>query len=306
MQAEVSVIIPTYNGAKKLPILLQSLIRQSFKEFELIVVVDGSTDSTMEILEPFKNLFENLRIIQQENRGRSGSRNAGARLATSDLLLFIDDDIELHEQNIIGHIQFHEINKEALLFGDVMMTNRGLINQDFCEFRFHVGKKSKEKFKGEVIKIDWGNYGFTSANLSISRQLFNDLGEFDSSLTDSEDFDLSVKALIQKKDIYFHKGLKAIHHDAISIEKYIQRQRQYYVSKIALLEKNAAYKNLMPLQFAWQQTKWRDYPKKWLMRNKYFWNNFFLSKLFMLMPPSIRYYLYSAYIYVHSVVQLKK
>ncbi|MDQ3534384.1 MAG: glycosyltransferase, partial [Bacteroidota bacterium] len=67
----VSVIIPSFNGAHKLPIVLQSLSQQIYKDFELIIVLDGSTDNSIQIIELFEKDFNKFKIIHQENKGRA-------------------------------------------------------------------------------------------------------------------------------------------------------------------------------------------------------------------------------------------
>ncbi len=99
-----SVIISTYNGEKKLPGLLNSLENQSFKDFELIIVVDGSADNTMKVLDKWKARFTDCKIIYQENKGRAAVRNTGIKNALGQLAIFLDDDIIADTYCIQNHI----------------------------------------------------------------------------------------------------------------------------------------------------------------------------------------------------------
>lgn len=84
-----SVIIPTYNRAHLLPGTLESVWRQTFTDYEVIVVDDGSTDGTLEYL----SLFDGrVRVVSQENEGPGPARNLGARHARSEYLAFLDSD----------------------------------------------------------------------------------------------------------------------------------------------------------------------------------------------------------------------
>lgn len=89
--AKVSIVIPVYNHAKELPETLESIFSQSFKDFEIIVVNDGSTDHLPKILEHFQN---RIRVVNQEHRGAAAARNAGAHLAEGKFLIFWDADIK--------------------------------------------------------------------------------------------------------------------------------------------------------------------------------------------------------------------
>lgn len=86
---QVSVIIPTYNRAYCLAEAIESVLSQTFQDFELIVVDDGSTDATARIICSYK---ERLRYIRQDNAGVSAARNAGIRAATGDWIAFLDSD----------------------------------------------------------------------------------------------------------------------------------------------------------------------------------------------------------------------
>jgi glycosyltransferase involved in cell wall biosynthesis len=87
---KLSIVIPTYQHAGEIAACLESIFRQSFRDYEIIVVNDGSTDNTLEVLEPFKN---RIALITQENRGGNAARNRGFREAKGDYLLFCDADI---------------------------------------------------------------------------------------------------------------------------------------------------------------------------------------------------------------------
>jgi glycosyltransferase involved in cell wall biosynthesis len=87
----VSVIIPTYNRAALIGATLESAFSQSFRDFEIIVVDDGSTDNTGERLKSL-TASGRIRYFQQQNRGPSAARNRAAMLATGDILSFLDSD----------------------------------------------------------------------------------------------------------------------------------------------------------------------------------------------------------------------
>jgi glycosyltransferase involved in cell wall biosynthesis len=85
----VSIIIPTYNRADILGRSILSVLDQSYRPIEVIVVDDGSTDHTMEMLAPFG---DRIRVVRQENRGPSAARNAGVAQAEGEIIAFLDSD----------------------------------------------------------------------------------------------------------------------------------------------------------------------------------------------------------------------
>ncbi len=86
---KVSVVIATYNRANYIRETLESICRQGFRDYELIVVDDGSTDGTRKVLEPYDS---QIRYIYQDNAGPSAARNTGVRHAKAPWLAFQDSD----------------------------------------------------------------------------------------------------------------------------------------------------------------------------------------------------------------------
>ena len=85
----VSVIIPTYNSARFVVQAVESVLAQTYSDFEVIVVDDGSTDNTPVALAGYR---QKIRYLHQENRGPSAARNAGYRASQGDYVLFLDSD----------------------------------------------------------------------------------------------------------------------------------------------------------------------------------------------------------------------
>ena len=117
MASTVSVIIPTFNGAHKLANIFKALKAQTFSDFELVVVVDGSNDNTKEVLDQYKKEFQNCKVIYQQNGGRAKVRNAGAKEAGGDLLIFFDDDMLPEPDCVAIHFQHHEKFSGSILMG---------------------------------------------------------------------------------------------------------------------------------------------------------------------------------------------
>src|SRR5690606_12962360 len=85
-----SIIVPLYNKEKYLKATLKSVLQQTFIDFEIIIVNDGSTDKSLEIAKSFKN--ERIKIYTQENQGVSAARNLGIEKSTSEYCCFLDAD----------------------------------------------------------------------------------------------------------------------------------------------------------------------------------------------------------------------
>lgn len=90
---KISVVIPTYNEKGTLEDCIESLGRQSYSDFEIVVIDDGSKDGTLEILKNLKKSLPNFRFIRQSHLGTGAARNAGAKLSKGQILVFVDADM---------------------------------------------------------------------------------------------------------------------------------------------------------------------------------------------------------------------
>ena len=94
--AKVSIIVPIYNVEPYLAKCIDSILEQTYKDFECILVNDGSTDNCGEICEQYANKDDKIKVVYKENGGLSSARNAGLDLATGEYVCFIDSDDYIH------------------------------------------------------------------------------------------------------------------------------------------------------------------------------------------------------------------
>ena len=94
---KISVIVPVYNAEKYLSMTLNSILNQTFSDFELICINDGSKDASLNILNEFQLKDKRLFIINQENQGVSAARNNGITKACGEYIVFFDADDLMHK-----------------------------------------------------------------------------------------------------------------------------------------------------------------------------------------------------------------
>jgi glycosyltransferase involved in cell wall biosynthesis len=112
-----SIITPTFNRAKYIITAIESVLAQTFEDFELIIVDDGSTDETASLIAPIENADTRVRYIQQENKGRSVARNVGIEAAQGEYVCFLDSDDYWLSNHLKNIHQFSEsINEPAFIF----------------------------------------------------------------------------------------------------------------------------------------------------------------------------------------------
>ena len=220
-----SVIIPTYNGAHKIGGVLDALNRQNLTGFEVIVVVDGSTDGTVEMLKAYDANYP-LKIHEQGNKGRAATRNSGAGQASGDLLVFYDDDVRPGTNSLERHLNFHEKNPNAICSGN-QFEDIAKCKTDIQKYKSYLSWKWASKYEEGINQVPSDKVFLTAANMSIKKADFTRLNGFDERLSDAEDFDLALRAIDQGYGVYFDKTNIALHDDYITCAQYIERQRQY-------------------------------------------------------------------------------
>lgn len=124
-RAEVTIIVPVYNASDTIEKCVQSILLQSFTNFELLLINDGSKDHSLSVLEKLEQKDTRIRIVNQENRGVAKTRNLGIQLASADYIMFIDND-DFIETDYIETF-YNEIVKEKL---DVVIGGYKRINSE--------------------------------------------------------------------------------------------------------------------------------------------------------------------------------
>lgn len=139
MKKSISVIVPVYNVELYIDRCLNSIINQTFKDIEIILVDDGSTDSSGKICDDYKNIDERVIVIHKENGGLSSARNAGLDIARGEYISFIDSD------------DWIDINMFADMYKILKETD-----VDICECKFIKtdGNEEVKQYKKEVIILD--------------------------------------------------------------------------------------------------------------------------------------------------------
>ena len=121
---KISIIIPVYNVEKYLSICLDSILAQSFTDFEVICINDGSDDKSLEILNEYKNKDSRIRVISQENAGVSAARNRGLNVANGEYISFVDPDDWIEPDCYeIAYNKAVNTNADMLFFGAKYVTD---------------------------------------------------------------------------------------------------------------------------------------------------------------------------------------
>lgn len=198
-QPLISVIIPAYNAEITIERAIKSVLSQTYKEIEIIIIDDGSTDNTVECIRPFGNA---VKYIYQENCGVSIARNTGVAAAYGEWVAFLDADDEWHPDKLKIQMKYIQDIPDIIFCSTKDIYAEQGENKPFPEFDINSSGYSI----WQQIAILRKNKINTSSVL-LKRNIFNKVGGFDETLHHSEDRDLWLKILYRGKGIHIHLPL---------------------------------------------------------------------------------------------------
>lgn len=181
--AEVSVIIPTFNRALKVARAITSVLYQNFADYEIIVVDDGSSDETAEILERFQSHI--TRLTHAKNKGVSAARNTGIKASRSPFIAFLDSDDYWLPDKLKDQMAFFESHPEAV----ACQTQELWIRKGR-----RVNPRNKHlKAGGEIFEASLSLCLVSPSSVMLRRFLFDEVGLFDETFPVCEDYDLWLR-----------------------------------------------------------------------------------------------------------------
>ena len=133
--AEIDVIVPVYNNEDYIEDCIKSILAQSFTDFRLVIIDDGSTDRSGEICDSFSSKDERIEVIHQKNGGVSSARNAGIAALRSPYFCFVDSDDMIHTDYLANMYQLMQERKADLVICSFHLFNDGETDIDLSEIR---------------------------------------------------------------------------------------------------------------------------------------------------------------------------
>lgn len=190
----VSVVIPAFNSAETIPRSLDAVLRQSYRNIELVVVDDGSTDDTASTVERYCALDDRVRLLRQENGGVGAARNTGLRVSTGKYVFFVDADDSVSELSIEACVRISESNGASI---SIIETNAKDVATDLE--RTYGSELSIEAALCDISVSVWGKL--------ILRSLFTDNGVSFPHLRGGEDLAVVPLLLCLSSSVFFVHGV---------------------------------------------------------------------------------------------------
>jgi glycosyltransferase involved in cell wall biosynthesis len=180
----ISVIIPVYNGEKTIRATIETVLKQTFSDFELIVIDDGSQDATLEIISEFRDT--RIKVLSGSNRGVSVARNRGIAQASGDFIAFLDAD------------DLWTPNKLEAQFNALQTNPQAAVAYSWTDY---IDESGQFLYPGSHITLNGNvysqllvkNFLENGSNPLIRTHVLKTVGAFDESLSPSEDWDMWLR-----------------------------------------------------------------------------------------------------------------
>ena len=201
----ISVIMPAYNTDKYIKASIESVLRQTYADFELIIVDDGSTDQTGAILAEYQEKDKRIHVVHQKNQGVSAARNRGIELAQGEYISFLDSD-DLWEPEFLHTLE--QAIRDCK--GNFVYSQPDMISPDGT---VSVGSMACEEGKLNAFIMPWNELRipFNMCSFLMKKSILDEYGiRFDHGLEISEDIGFFMKVLSVTKA--YHRGTGLMHY----------------------------------------------------------------------------------------------
>lgn len=211
----ISVIIPMYNCEEYVPELLQSMINQTFSNFEIICVNDGSTDRTLELIQAFSDKDSRIKYINQKNTGAGGARNAGIEMAKGKYLMFLDSD-DIYYTNMLEEMysaaEKYGADEVFCLYEEYNYKDQ--IKRDFLGFNVEIFPPDTLVETSSVIDL-FSKIGWAPWNALFRRSII-------------DKYNLRFSGTKVANDVFFIHAYAAATNTIIGVHKKLLKRRRYH------------------------------------------------------------------------------
>ncbi|MDD6252624.1 MAG: glycosyltransferase [Bacteroidales bacterium] len=244
MNPTVSVIVPIYNVSRFLPECIESVINQTYDDFELILVDDGSTDDSGDICDNYAKADNRIRVIHKPNGGLTSARNAGLNIATGEWIMHLDGDDWIDSEILKVLVAAGDKQSADIVFGDfLMVSDNDSRPNSALDWLVVGGEFSLKNYISSVWTTAWGSI--------VRRRIYSQNRIYSpTEITYCEDFHLMVR-------LCFFAN-RVVH---VSIPLYNYRQRSssvmHNLNKRTELDEQWAYQDI--IRFFKEQNVYADY-----------------------------------------------
>lgn len=235
----ISVVIPVYNSELYIDECLQSILKQTIVEnVELICVNDGSSDSSLDILNMYKTKFPNMIIIDQKNAGSAIARNNGLQIANGEYVYFVDNDDYLANDNCLNEL--YRIAKKASL--DILNFNHLILKNNSLK-KFSINRENNKIYTGKeyLSTSQKGNITNTPWDKLLKRSYLKEINFAYTSGVISDDAEALLPLFYDAKKVSFVDNFAYVYRIRPNSVMTGEKTEKYIISTKKILETYTAY-----------------------------------------------------------------
>lgn len=264
MEGLVSVIVPVYNAEHTVRETINSVISQTYLNWELIIINDGSIDNSANVISSFTDI--RIKYLAQDNRGVAHARNTGIRIARGEYIAFLDSDDLWESSKLEKCVNYLNIGEFDFVYSKVKMFNDDISNAYSYEYVEPI-KESNEYYR--LLIFDY----IPTLSVVLKKSVLDKIGNFDINLNGTEDWDLWIR-IVEKYQIKFISDELAFYRvseNGLSKNRNLHLKEEYKVIQKHVLGNNQLPKRIRNLSL-------------WVWNKKMFYNSFkqknYLSALY--------------------------
>ncbi|MGB3209612.1 MAG: glycosyltransferase family A protein [Desulforhopalus sp.] len=287
----VSVIIPVYNNSLYVGEAIESVLNQSFTDYEIIIVDDGSAEDIEGAVRQYLDKNNKIRFVRQENQGPGPARNTGIRMAKGKWIAFLDSDDIWCPDKLEKQIAYLKEHPDTLVSGGRQELD--------CRSGHPVLMDTVSHFENLISRADTLTYLLeipylcAPSSLVLSKKVLDDVGLFDESLTTVEDDDL-VFRLVRKYSFYSVPDVvvyRRKHNENItttlSLENRIRNKYKVTKKTLSLIDDSEINKNKKDIlgywteEFARRHVYWKNYGHalKWILIGVVLYPRYYITRV---------------------------
>ncbi|HIE14850.1 TPA: glycosyltransferase [Candidatus Bathyarchaeota archaeon] len=244
--AKVSIVVPVYNAERTIEKCLESLIKQSFPDYEIIIVDNGSNDGSFALIEEFIKAHpkKKIRLIKEEKKGPSNARNRGIKDSSGDIVAFTDSDCVTDRKWLEDIIKAFDNEEIGAVAGNIRGYKPSNLIEKFLSIFTLRGLKETQVVKAfSLIKG-----GFPTANLVVRRDVLVEIGGFNEEMEIyGEDYDLCARIYMEGYRIKYIDSAVIYHIHRNSLSGLIKQSFGFGNGHSSLLRKHFCKKVIIEL-----------------------------------------------------------
>lgn len=252
MESLVTIIMPIYNASKYLNLSIESILNQSYKNFTLLLIDDGSTDDSLKIIQNYKKKDNRIIVISKENKGVCQTRNIGLKMTKTKYVTFIDHDDEYDKNflnNILTVLESKKLDLVKCSKKNIFVDKNGLyLEYNICNYPDSI--YDAESLYQNILYIRkseiWGSIWNGIYKTSLFKE--NNIIFNENYKNGNEDVDISIDLLFKINKVGIMSYIGYYHYYRIGQSTSMKFNKNQITSKLEVIDKEINYLNINNLQ----------------------------------------------------------